>query len=109
MVEAVSPTPQAPAVEEVVSDVGNLSQWTLIRMRFVRNKLAMFGLFGLIFMYLLVFLGPFIAPNEYTFQNSDYIFGGPSEFTFIGPDGQLGLTLYTYATTSVLEENTFKF
>ncbi|HEY3289025.1 MAG TPA: ABC transporter permease, partial [Anaerolineae bacterium] len=51
----------------------------------------------------------FFAPNEYTFQNQEYIFGGPSEFTFTGSDGQLGPTLYVYATTSVLDENSFKF
>ena len=58
-------------------------------MRFTRNKLAMIGLFGLIVMYILVFLGPFLAPNEYTKQNPDYIFGGPTKFTLSGPEGQV--------------------
>ena len=90
MTEAAVPIPQVPpVVEEPVSEVGQLSQWTLIRMRFARNKLAMIGLCGLIIMYILVFLGPFLAPNDYTFQNHDYTFGGPSHFTFIGPNGSL--------------------
>lgn len=109
MSEAVAPVPQAPAVEDVVSDVGNLSQWTLIRMRFARNRLAMVGTIGLVVMYILVFFGPFIAPNEYTFQDPNAIFAGPSRFTLIGPDGRLGLTLYAFGTTTVLDKNSFKF
>jgi peptide/nickel transport system permease protein len=105
----IATQPQAPVAEEAVNEVGQLSQWTLMRMRFARNKLAMAGLFGLIIMYILVFLGGFIAPNEYTFQNKNYIFGGPSEFTFIGPNGKLGLQPYTYAMTTKLDQKTFKF
>jgi peptide/nickel transport system permease protein len=107
MVEAVNPVQPVLPAEEAVSEVGALSQWTLIRMRFTRNKLAMTGLIGVLVMYILVFFGPFIAPNEYTYQNSDYIFGGPTEFGFIGPDGAPGL--YVYATTTVLDSNAFKF
>ncbi|MCL4504732.1 MAG: ABC transporter permease [Chloroflexi bacterium] len=108
MENAVTSAPQLPsAVDEPVSEVGQLSQWTLIRMRFARNRLAMIGMVGLIFMYALVFLGPFVAPNEYTYQNQDYIFGGPSEFTFTGSDGSFGL--FMYGTTSVLDSKAFKF
>jgi peptide/nickel transport system permease protein len=110
MTEAAASIPQVPpVVEEPVSEVGQLSQWTLIRMRFARNKLAMVGLYGLIFLYLFAFLGPFIAPNEYTFQNHDYTFGGPSHFTFIGPNGKFGLRPYMYSMTTVLDETNFKF
>ena len=63
MTEAATQIPQAPAVDEPVSDVGQLSQWQLIRMRFKRNKLAMLGFFGLIVMYILVFTGPFPRPQ----------------------------------------------
>jgi len=109
MSEAVAPVPQTPVVEDVVSEVGSLSQWTLIRLRFTRNRLAMIGTVGLVIMYILMFLGPFIAPNDYTFQDSNYIFGGPSQFTMIGPDGRLGTQLYVYGTTTVLDKNSFKF
>lgn len=107
MAEAATQIPQAPAIDEPVNDVGQLSQWQLIIMRFKRNKLAMLGFFGLIVMYILVFTGPFLAPNEYTKQNPDYIFGGPTKFTLIGPKGQFGL--YMFPMTTVLNEKTFKF
>ena len=110
MTEAVAPIPQVPPlVEEPVSEVGQLSQGTLIRMRFARNKLAMVGLIGLIIMYLMVFTGGFLAPNDYTYQNQEYIFGGPSKFTFIGLKGNFGLRPYMYSTTSVLDEENFEF
>lgn len=110
MTDAVTSLPQVPqAVEEPVSEVGQLSQGTLIRMRFARNRLAMVGLIGVILLYILVFLGPFIAPNEYTFQNQDYIFGGLAQFTFIGPNGHFSLRPYMYATTTELDQAAFKF
>ena len=110
MAEAVTPIPQNQTTfDEPVSEVGQLSQWTLIRMRFARNKLAMLGLFGMIAIYILVFLGPFLAPNEYTYQNKDYVFGPPSKFTLIGPSGRLGLQPYMYAMTTQLNAENFTF
>lgn len=110
MTEAAVPIPQVPpVVEEPVSEVGQLSQWTLIRMRFARNKLAMVGLWGLIIMYILVFTGPFLAPNDYQFQNHDYNFGGVSQITFIGPNGKFSLRPYMFPVSSVVDSKTFKF
>jgi peptide/nickel transport system permease protein len=107
MAEAATPIPQAPAVEEPVSKVGQLSQLTLMRMRYGRNKLAMFGLVGLIVMYILCFFGPFIGPNEYTYQNPDYIFGPPSRFSLSGPEGQFGL--YMNVLITELDPAAFRF
>ena len=47
MAEAVAtPIPQTPVAEEPVSEVGKLSQRTLMRLRFTRNRLAMVGMIG---------------------------------------------------------------
>jgi len=110
MAEAATSLPQAqPIVSEPISDVGQMSQWKLMRLRFSRNKLAMAGVVVLIIMYLLVALAPFLAPNDYQFQDKEYLFGGPSPVTFIGPDGRLSLRPYTYEMTSVLDQASFKF
>ncbi len=110
MVEAVDPEPKEIAgTDEAVSSVGQLSQWQLMRMRFTRNRLAMAGLIGLIIMYILVFLGPFIAPTEYMTNNNNYSFGGPSHFTFIAPNGSFSLQPYMYTMTTVLNRKTLKF
>ncbi len=107
MADIATPIPQAPSVDEPVNEVGQLSQTTLMRLRFTRNKLAMVSLWGLIIMYVLVFLGPFIGPNEYMYQNHDYVFGPPSQFSLTGPNGQLGL--YIYPVTTVLDSVKFEF
>ena len=60
------------------------------------------GLVGLIIMYLLAFLGPFFAPNEFMTNNNAYSFGGPSNFTFIAPNGRLGLQPYMYPMLSLI-------
>lgn len=99
----------AGIAREPVSEVGQLSQWQLMRMRFARNKLAMAGIVGLMVMYLVVALAPFLAPNDYMDQNSDYLYGPPSPITFINPDGQLGLRPYTYAMGTVLDEKNLKY
>lgn len=111
MAEADSPVSETPPVaEESENNVtGQLSQWQLMRMRFFRNKLAMFGAFGLIIMYVLVFLGPFLAPNEYMTNNNDYSYGSPSRITFIGPDGRLSLRPYLIPMTTKLNKNTLTF
>ena len=96
-------------VREPVSEVGQMSQWKLMRLRFARNRLAMTGLIGLAVMYVVVFLGPFLAPNDYMYQNTDYIFGQPNSITFIGPDGRFSLRPYTYEIATVLDEQSFKF
>jgi len=110
MVEAETPVPQTPPiVDESASTVGQMSQWELMRLRFRRNKLATIGTIGLIIMYILVFLGPFLAPNEYMTNNYDYTYGAPSKITFIGPDGRFSLQPYLVPMTTKLNKETFKF
>ncbi len=41
-------------------DVGQLSQWTLIRRRFMRSRLSVIGLIVLIIMYLMAIFADFI-------------------------------------------------
>ncbi len=110
MAEAATTLPGAQTVvNEPISEVGQMSQWKLMRLRFTRNKLAMAGVVVLIIMYLMVALAPFLAPNDYQYQNQDYLFGGPSPLTFIGPDGRFSLRPYTYEMTTVLDQESFKF
>ncbi|MEE4195379.1 MAG: ABC transporter permease [Anaerolineae bacterium] len=101
--------PQHEVFDDPVSDVGDLSQWQLMRIRFSKNKLAMAGLIGMIIIYIVVFLGEWIAPNWYQGQDPNYIFGPPSPITFINPEGKFGLRPYTFGTTTELNQETFKF
>lgn len=110
MAEALTPESQSIFdVGEVDTTVGQLSQGQLTRMRFARNKLAMTGFIGLIIMYILVFTGPFLAPNEYMTNHNDQTFARPSQITFVGPNGRIGLKPYMYPTTTVLNRDTLTF
>lgn len=104
---------QAQRAEEIwvepISEVGQYSQWKLMRMRFARNKLAMVGSIGLAVLYVIVALAPFLAPTDYMRQNQDYVYGPPSKLTFRGPDGKLGLRLYTHPVTTVLNKETYRW
>ena len=106
--ETTLSTPDAlPA--EIVSDVGEMSQWSLIWLRFRRNRLAMAGLVLLVAMYLIILFAEFLAPDSYRKQNRDYIYGPPTPITFVGPDGRVGLRPHTFAVTTVLNQATFKW
>jgi len=119
MTDTAQPIPQKPLetpppagqalFDEPVSDVGDLSQVQLMRIRFSKNKLAMVGLVGIIITYIIVFLGEFVAPNWYQYQDPEYIFGPPTPVTFIGPNGRIGLRPYVYGTSTALNPDTFKF
>lgn len=110
---AIASVPQTPIsqglVDEPLSDVGQMSQWQLMRLRFLHNRLAISGVVVLAVMYLLVAFAPFLSPNEYTIQDTDYLYGPPSPITFVGPDGRLGLRPYTYEMSTVLDPDEFKF
>lgn len=103
--------PQAVGVEAdpLESDVGRISQWRLMWMRFWRNTLARIGVGVLVIMYILVMLGPFLGPVDYQRQDQNYVYAPPSPITFIGPDGRLGLRPYTFAMTTELDQQRFKF
>lgn len=110
MAEAATTVPQAQGlVSEPVSDVGQMSQWRLMWLRFRRNRLAMTGVLGLAVMYALMALAGFLAPNGYQVQNKDYLYGGPSPVTFVGPNGKLGLRPHTYEMSTELDAKNFKF
>ncbi len=94
---------------EEISTVGEIPQSKLIWMRFSRNKLALVGGVGLIIMYIIVALGPFIASNHFRNQNQDYLYGPPTPVTFRGADGRLGLRPYTYEYITRLDQESFKF
>ena len=94
---------------EPISEVGQLSQWSLTWRRFRRNRLAMTGVVALVLMYLAIGLAGFVAPNSHTEHNKDYLLGPPSPITFRGPGGRFGLQPYTYEITTKLDQEKFEF
>jgi len=101
--EHTSPVPEEDVQQDPTSDVGEMSQWKLIWLRFRRNRLAMGGVALLIVMYLLVGFAGFVAPNSFQTQNLDFIFGPPM------PLALDGLKPHTYAVSTELDQENFKW
>ncbi len=59
-------------------DIGQTSQWTLMRRRFMQNKLSVTGVIGLAIMYFLVLFAPFFAPYAPDDQDSNNQFQAPT-------------------------------
>ncbi len=63
-------------------DVGQVSQFTLMRRRFMQSKLSVFGIIALAVLYAMAILAPFLAPYNPTTPHSGDILRPPSSLTF---------------------------
>ena len=61
-----------------------LTRGQLVRRRFMRNKLAVFGLCNLIFMFLLAFLGPYLSKHKWDELDFMYLLQPPSREHWFG-------------------------
>jgi peptide/nickel transport system permease protein len=84
-VEAVAAS-QASASTRIAEDV---SQWTLMRWRFARNRLSLFGLVVLVVLYVVAAIAPFLAPYPYNAIDTEYIHTPPTPVRFL--NGQLSI------------------
>jgi len=64
-------------------DVGQVSQWTLMRWRFMQNKLSVAGGIVLIIMYLLAALAPFLSPNHFDALDPDHVWASPTVIKWV--------------------------
>ena len=61
-----------------------LTRGQLVRRRFMRNKLAVFGLCNLFFMFLLAFLGPYLSKHKWDELDFMYLLQPPSREHWFG-------------------------
>ncbi len=61
-----------------------LTRGQLVRRRFMRNKLAVFGLCNLIFMFLIAFLGPYLSKHKWDDLDFMYLLQPPSREHWFG-------------------------
>src|SRR5688572_7650045 len=91
-----SPGPRDPQPKAALPvrrvQVGGMSQWQLIRMRFMRHRLAVGSLYMLVFLYTLALLCEFVAPYRPNVRNLDYLYSPPNSLHFNFEHG-----LHTYA------------
>ena len=67
-----------------MSGIQRLTRGQLVRRRFMRNKLAVFGLCNLIFMFLLAFLGPYLSKHKWDDLDFMYLLQPPSREHWFG-------------------------
>ena len=73
------------------------SQWTLMRRKLGKHKLAKISLFILGFLYLVALLGDFVAPYNLTAYNSSTVSVPPTTIHFTDENGLC--SPYVYKTT----------
>lgn len=66
-----------PDDEKPAQVIDNLSQWQLIRIRFLKHKLAVASLFVLLVLYAMAILAEFIAPYTKSYGDVEYIYCPP--------------------------------
>lgn len=102
-----SPGPRDPQPKAALPvrrvQVGGMSQWQLIRMRFMRHRLAVGSLYMLVFLYTLALLCEFVAPYRPNVRNLDYLYSPPNSLHFNFEHG-----LHTYALQQSVDPITFR-
>ncbi len=103
------PLPPSPSAANEQRDIGGMTQWQLVRLKFSRHKLAVLSLFVLGVLYLGAILAEFVAPYHPARKHLSHIYAPPQRLRFDWANG-----LHTYPllmvrdpetlTTSYLEE-----
>jgi len=92
----VTDTPAANTETSAGSDGlsgARLSRGTLIRRRFLRNKLAIFGVAVMVFMFVLAFVGPHLTKWTYTDNDMENLLSPPSGEHWFGTT-QVGVDVF---------------
>jgi len=85
------------------NNIGNLSQWQLVWLRFSKHKLAVVALQALIIMYVVALFAGFFAPYTKSYRNFDHIYSPPQLPLFSFKTG-----FYTYSVEQKVDPITFK-
>jgi len=86
-----------------VLEIGTLSQWQLVRLRFAKHKMAAFAFKMLILIYTVALFAGFFAPTTKAWRNLDYIYCPPQLPCFSFKDG-----IYVNAVKQSINPITFK-
>ena len=83
------------------------SQWTLMRRRFKRHRLAIIGLAVLGALYFVALFAEFFATQDIYRRDSDHLYAPPQRVRFVGEDG-LSLRPFVYPWRVELDLETFR-
>jgi peptide/nickel transport system permease protein len=87
--------------QEQARDVSHVSQFTLLRWRFMQNKLSLAGGIMLVIMYAMAALAPFISPYSYDRIDTNFKYAAPTAIHIV--DGRPAVC----GLTQTLDVNTF--
>ena len=103
----MSTTISSPEAGVIETPQESQSYWSLVRKRFRRNKMAMFGSALILLLLGVVIFGDFLAPSDPTQRNSNYLYQPPQELNFVH-DGQFSLRPFIYPQTETFDMTTFE-
>ena len=109
MADAQLTGPRAEQVEDAVAAARGeqaFSYWKLIRIKFLRNKLAVFGAVVLAVVYAAVLAAEFVAPFTIEHRERDFVNAPPQRIRFIDGDGRLHLRPFVYGLLKEADPDT---
>ena len=96
-----------PEAADDAQELGSLSQWQLMSLRFRRHRLAVWSGFLVLAFYLVALFCEFLAPYTLTARDIEYLYAPPQPVRFIGPDG-LHLRPFVYGLKGMRHPQTLQ-
>ena len=90
------------------NELETASEWKLIWKRFIKHKLALFGLTTLIIFYILSIFADFFAPYNPSIFFDKFIYSKPSNIYFIDENNNFSIIPFVYGTKKIVDMKTFK-
>lgn len=109
----VNPMPQSKASPDVsigatdAQELGSLSQWQLMSLKFRRHRMAVWSGIIVLGYYLMAVFCQFLAPYTLTDRHITHLYAPPQPVRFIGPDG-LHLRPFVYGLKGVRHPQTLQ-
>ena len=96
-----------PKAADDARELGSLSQWQLMSLRFRRHRLAVWSGFLVLAFYLVALFCEFLAPYTLTARDIEHLYAPPQPVRFIGPDG-LHLRPFVYGLKGMRHPQTLQ-
>ena len=91
-----SPLAPAPRTRPSSKDLGSMTQWQLIRLKFSKHKLAVVSLLVIIALYILAIFAEFFAPYGPNDKTGSHVFAPPQKIMF-----SFNMGFYTYPARQI--------
>ncbi len=103
----VSASPRLPVPDSPSGDLGSLSQWQLIALRFRKHRLAVWSGMVVLALYLVALFCEFLAPYAIDTRNIPYIYAPPQRLHMMSDEG-LHLWPFVYALKGIRHPETLR-